>query len=342
MSWIETSRDTQWIGALYRQANAYEGAPLKQWALDCLSEQVSFSAVAWCTRRSDSDRLTAIAARGLPAPALEPLLALGAGLWRSPQDDRGRRGGSAATVAQFHLAELAARQPRAAELCTQGLSEAFVALCPQRGTLFTTVLCLLRKSSQSAFTYAECDRLCALVPHLAEAETLELEQRIGLDQRLARAGRRNRSPGCLVDDSGAVRAMSAAFRELLCQRQPRWNGLRVPAEMVAVPEANGSARNVTLAELGLHARCSLAADNLFEVHIRPTHPFDRLTEREHDIVKAIVDGESYKLVARRLGVSPSTVANHASNIYRKLGALNRDQVVVLASSFLGEDEGRAM
>ncbi|MFA5940813.1 MAG: helix-turn-helix transcriptional regulator [Sinimarinibacterium sp.] len=339
MGWIETSRDTQWIGALYRQANVFEGAALKQWALDRLSEQVPFSAAAWCTRRNDGDRLTAIAARGLPAPALEPLLALGVRLWRRPQASGDR---PVATVAPFDLSDLATRQPRASELCAQGLSHAFVALCPQRGTLFTTVLCLLRTSTQSPFSHDECARLGALLPHLAEAETLELEQRICLDQRLARAGRRNRSPGGLIDDSGAVRAMCPGFRELLCQRLPHWDGLRVPTEMIVEPEAGGGARNVTLAELGLHARCSLAADNLFEVHVRPTHPFDRLTEREHDIVKAIVDGESYKLVARRLGVSPSTVANHASNIYRKLGALNRDQVVVLASSFLGEDEDRAM
>lgn len=333
MTWIEASRDTAWIAALYREIHRRDCTVFRHWALDHLAERVSFSSVAWLAHRRDSDRVTALVARNLTPDALQSLLALGAGLWRVPTTDRSY---GAAAVAQFEIAELAPRHARMEELLAQGYAQAFVAACPQRGTLFTTTLCLLRRTADRPFSYDDCERLRTLLPHLAEAETLELEQRVGLDLRLAQAGRRNRGPGCLADESGAVRAMAPAFGELLRRRLPHWDGLRLPPELAPQSEADGTVRNVALAEFGLHARCMSSVDNFFEVHIRPTHPFDRLSEREHDIVKAIVEGESYKVAARRLGVSASTVANHASNIYRKLGALNREQVVVLATSFRGQ------
>jgi putative nucleotidyltransferase with HDIG domain len=56
-----------------------------------------------------------------------------------------------------------------------------------------------------------------------------------------------------------------------------------------------------------------------------------LTERELDVLRELAAGQVYKQVASTLGVSVSTVRNHAHHAYRKLGVADRTQAVVLAS-----------
>lgn len=59
-------------------------------------------------------------------------------------------------------------------------------------------------------------------------------------------------------------------------------------------------------------------------------PFPELTEREREVVALLADGLSNALIARRLGVTPKTVANHVSNILTKLQAVDRAEAVVRA------------
>lgn len=49
----------------------------------------------------------------------------------------------------------------------------------------------------------------------------------------------------------------------------------------------------------------------------------RLTARETDVLALLGAGGSNKEIARRLGVQPSTVERHVTNLYRKLGAKGR-------------------
>jgi DNA-binding NarL/FixJ family response regulator len=51
---------------------------------------------------------------------------------------------------------------------------------------------------------------------------------------------------------------------------------------------------------------------------RPAVLADTLTAREHDIVRGIEDGLSYKSIAERLHVSIDTVRSHIRQVYRKL------------------------
>lgn len=59
------------------------------------------------------------------------------------------------------------------------------------------------------------------------------------------------------------------------------------------------------------------------IHCWEAGPLDRLTSREREIVEAVVHGLSFKQAARKIGVAPSTVANHLYRIYRKLGVNSR-------------------
>lgn len=55
-----------------------------------------------------------------------------------------------------------------------------------------------------------------------------------------------------------------------------------------------------------------------------------LTPREVDILVCIDSGQSVKQTARTLGITPKTVENLQSRLYRKLGVRNRSQAVALA------------
>jgi len=55
-----------------------------------------------------------------------------------------------------------------------------------------------------------------------------------------------------------------------------------------------------------------------------------LTERETEILKLLVDGYSYKLIAEHCGISYATVNTHVSHIYEKLQVKSAASAVSLA------------
>jgi DNA-binding NarL/FixJ family response regulator len=56
----------------------------------------------------------------------------------------------------------------------------------------------------------------------------------------------------------------------------------------------------------------------------------QLTPREHGVLELLVDGASNKEIARRLGISASTVKFHVRSIADKLGADGRAEAVAHA------------
>jgi DNA-binding NarL/FixJ family response regulator len=71
----------------------------------------------------------------------------------------------------------------------------------------------------------------------------------------------------------------------------------------------------------------------FSAPATPVAPCDGdLTRRELEILRLIAAGESTKVMAERLHVSPSTVRNHVQNIMGKLGVHSRLQAVAYATT----------
>jgi DNA-binding CsgD family transcriptional regulator len=52
-----------------------------------------------------------------------------------------------------------------------------------------------------------------------------------------------------------------------------------------------------------------------------------LSEREGQILEFVADGYRVATIARRLFISPSTVRNHLSSIFKKLGVANQAQLL---------------
>jgi len=63
---------------------------------------------------------------------------------------------------------------------------------------------------------------------------------------------------------------------------------------------------------------------------QPPVPGRDLTERERAVLALLVEGLNNTQIAGRLGVSPSTIKSHVSNILTKLGVDSRTEAVTLA------------
>jgi putative nucleotidyltransferase with HDIG domain len=62
-------------------------------------------------------------------------------------------------------------------------------------------------------------------------------------------------------------------------------------------------------------------------------PFDPspLSRRQHEVLRLLAEGKSYKEIGRDAGLSTSTVRSHMNAIYAKLGVSDRAQAVLMAS-----------
>ncbi|MDF9406932.1 MAG: Transcriptional regulatory protein DegU [Pelotomaculum sp. PtaB.Bin013] len=55
-----------------------------------------------------------------------------------------------------------------------------------------------------------------------------------------------------------------------------------------------------------------------------------LTRREVDVLRLVAHGESNRSIAQKLYISEKTVKNHLTNIFQKLGVIDRTQAALLA------------
>src|SRR5690606_38939202 len=56
-----------------------------------------------------------------------------------------------------------------------------------------------------------------------------------------------------------------------------------------------------------------------------------LSPRQHEIIRLLGQGKTYKQIAKELSLSTSTLRSHLSHAYRKLGVNDRAQAVLTAA-----------
>ncbi len=114
------------------------------------------------------------------------------------------------------------------------------------------------------------------------------------------------------------------MRDELGNFWPEWTGDILPEMLRSVIQSPGQH---FLVDRELVVTCEEIPKRqgmgLRKLTLRKMQPADMLTHREWDVAKALVEGESHKQVARRLGISPATVRNQTSAIYQKLEVGNR-------------------
>jgi len=86
-----------------------------------------------------------------------------------------------------------------------------------------------------------------------------------------------------------------------------------------------------VAEGGLFFSASVARKVLGSFQNQPvTGSFIQLSEREREVLKLLVDGMSYKLIANKVAISYETVHSHIKKIYDKLHVNSKSEAVVKA------------
>lgn len=63
---------------------------------------------------------------------------------------------------------------------------------------------------------------------------------------------------------------------------------------------------------------------------KQTSPLDTLTEREHEVLKAVAEGRSNKEIAVSLGLTLGTVKGYLNTIFGKLNVVSRTEATLLA------------
>ncbi len=67
--------------------------------------------------------------------------------------------------------------------------------------------------------------------------------------------------------------------------------------------------------------------NFFRFRQRVNNPDVELTDRQKEILRELVDGKSYKMIASTCGITLETVRDHIKKIYKKLQINSRGELV---------------
>ena len=85
----------------------------------------------------------------------------------------------------------------------------------------------------------------------------------------------------------------------------------------------------TILDEALTGDIALRASRVRPGHIWPGSEFG-ITQRESEVLRAVVDGLNNKAIAEQLVISEDTVKTHVRSIFRKLGVTDRAQAVSVA------------
>jgi DNA-binding CsgD family transcriptional regulator len=301
------------VSELYRSGLSVPPEGYRAWALHCLKPLIPFDAALWGSGNVRNWRFHTVTLVGLPEEfprALEetrpinPMIPKLVTSLDTPVDME-----SCVPDRKFFASEFYERAFKPFNI-SRILSTVHVE--PRSGLV--SLLSLYRHSRKQPFTAAEKALHKRATFHLFQASShayfLHL-MRTFIEEREAGGA------AAVVDREGAFYEVQPRFLDLLEKhfRGKRLNRLPFPAP------AAGETRHYE----GLCVKTQPVGD-LQCVIVWEAGPLDRLTHRERETVYAVTQGLSFKQAARKIGVAPSTVANHLYRIYRKLGVNSRSEL----------------
>lgn len=179
-----------------------------------------------------------------------------------------------------------------------------------------SLLTVYRRNRQHGFADADREHQARLAFHLLNSAS----HAFFLHLNRKHAGRPAESAAAVVDKQGLFHEVQPQFIELLDAHFPQRDTNILPFTLPSADEV--------LTTQGLCIKAEPLGE-LWYVYLWPTGPLDRLTAREREVVYAVAHGLSFKQAARKLGVAPSTVANHLYRIYQKLDLSSRTELAKL-------------
>lgn len=204
------------------------------------------------------------------------------------------------------------------------LACALSTLLPDESTGLYSFLSLFRGAADPPFVEAERALVELLVPHLVLAE--RMHWRLALRRQFGAAGEHRAQ----ADAAGYLRQASPDFCRALAGEFPAWPGGPLPAPLQPLLRAgrgHWQGRQVEVRVEPLQQADEAmpegaAPDARCRVLLRARIGHG-LTPREETIARAYAAGDSYKEIARQLGLAPATVRGYLRECYLKLGVSNK-------------------
>lgn len=191
----------------------------------------------------------------------------------------------------------------------------------------STFLSFARRKSTVPFTDGERRSIECLMPHLANMLTTSMVMKFA---SIRSRDSEVRSAMAVVDEIGMLHVAEPGFERLIRLEWPEWRGPLLPAPLLAAIASNRSNHlgKAVVASLDLVRESRL-------VTLAKRSPGDLLSPRERTVAEGFAKGESYKELAKRLGLSPATVRHHLRAIYEKLGVADKAALAtVMATSLI--------
>ena len=305
----------RYIARLYRSGLAVPPERYRAWALETLARVIPHDGALWGSGSAALGRFYTRTVVSLPEEfpsqleathQINPLLPRIMANLERPVDMA-----SVLSDEAFHQTEVYRRvfQPLGIErILSTGHLE-------RRSGLYSLVT-LYRRNPDEQFTDQEKEWQRRITFHLFNAAS-----HVFFVHELHRSDRPPGSGAAVVDSAGQFHEAQPRFLDLLETHYP--DPQRPQALPFALPEV-GSSGLIG----GLGVKCEALGD-LYLIHIWTAGPLDRLTVREREVVNAVAQGLSFKQAAKKIGVAPSTVANHLYRVYRKLGVCSRTELATL-------------
>ena len=185
------------------------------------------------------------------------------------------------------------------------------------------VICLIRLTEEPKFTEEQRYLLEQTTPHLLIAWkhncALYLYHKSTNQQHANTA---------LVNKQGCIQQSYLEFEAILRKEWPNWAGSKLP-DSLCEWLANNNLRTNDIFK-GAHIQLSSnQLEDIFLLRVRENNLLDTLSEREHTVSKLFITGLSYKEIAREMGIAPSTVRNHLTKAYLRLGITSKIQLANL-------------
>jgi DNA-binding NarL/FixJ family response regulator len=180
----------------------------------------------------------------------------------------------------------------------------------------------------AGLTNAEIGAAMFLAPGTIKHHMLELYEKLGAPNRAA-AVHAARRLGVLADTEPLIPEPRSPVRVLVIDpRDVHRTGVLLALQRLPWVEACAGARTEADAiAVGERLRPDVILSGDDTVPRRGPAVADPVSPREHDVLAAFATGATNPAIARQLGLSPNTVKQHASSIFRKLGVRNRAEAV---------------
>lgn len=186
-----------------------------------------------------------------------------------------------------------------------------------------TCLSFARRDPAAPFSENERRLTECLMPHLTDMQQANRVAQIA-SIRARESGLR--SAMAVTDAMGMLLAAEPGFGQLIHLEWPDWEGPFLPPPLLAAMAMAGN-RNRHLGKAVLAGLERVRESGL--VSLAKRSPGDLLSPRERTVAEGFASGESYKELARRLGLSPATVRHHLRAIYEKLGVADKAALATL-------------